>query len=92
MPLPQCSLTALRLLFVDDFLRCRAAYSNLRGYLLQAGSKRFNLLLLLCDGRFLFLILAMFFQELIEQHWGKRWYGSLKSPVLWFLGHLPSAS
>src|SRR5438876_545916 len=67
------------LLIVGDKLRCRFAHFNLRAHLLQARSKRFNLLLLvrgsrlevllqLHDGRFLFPHFAVLFEELIEQH------------------------
>src|SRR6266700_3415639 len=66
-------------MIVQGGLRSGFAYFKLCTDLLQAGSKRFNLLLLLRhlvlkvflqlrDGRLLFLYLAVFFKKLIEQH------------------------
>ena len=69
-------------MIVEDYLRRSFARLDLRAHLLQAGSKRFNLLLLLRDSRFLFgsgrfylgdprvllLHFAMFLEELVEQH------------------------
>jgi len=48
-----CLLPAV-LLTIRDPLRSRAAHLDLRAHLLQYSSKRFNLLLLARDSRFLF--------------------------------------
>ena len=53
---------------IVDHLRRRFARFELRAYLLQARSKRFNLLLLPSDDRFQVLHLMMLFEELVEQH------------------------
>ena len=55
-------------MIVRNRLRCGFAQFKLRAHLLQARSKRVNLLLLLrCIG-FHFLNFAVLFQKLIEQH------------------------
>ena len=45
------------LLIVEDHLRCRFAHLDLRAHLLQARSKRFNLLLLVRGNRLEVLLL-----------------------------------
>jgi hypothetical protein len=55
-------------MIIREPLGCSFARIDLRAHLLQTRSKRFNLLLLLCDGRFLLLVLAMLLEKLIEQH------------------------
>jgi hypothetical protein len=54
---------ARSLLIVDDNLRCSPARLDLCAYFPQTGSKRVNLLLLARNGRFLFLVLAVLFEE-----------------------------
>src|SRR5205823_5171856 len=51
-----------------DHLRCRFARFKLCVHLLEAHSKRFNLLLLTHRIRFQFLYFAVLFEELVEQH------------------------
>ena len=53
---------------IVDHLRRRFARFKLCAHLLQACSKRFNLLLLAHRVRFQFLNLAVLFEKLVEQH------------------------
>src|SRR5438045_3522455 len=53
---------------VVDHLRRRFACFKLGADFLQTGSKRLNLLLLASNSRFLFLVLAVLLEELVEQH------------------------
>ena len=53
---------------IINYLRRRSARLKLCAHLLQAGSKSFNLLLLLSNNRFQVLHLMMLFEELVEQH------------------------
>jgi hypothetical protein len=53
---------------IVDHLRRGFARFKLGVYLLQSRSQRFNLLLQPLDSPFLFLVLAVFFEELVDQH------------------------
>ncbi len=56
------------LLIAYDDLRRSPVHFDLRAHFPEARGKRVNLLLLPCDGRVLFLHMAVLFEELVEQH------------------------